>query len=259
LLKNLFNYLVLDHLLLCQIKLIFKNINLLSPKPSYKSIFKSSFSIDINFFEKSIYRHKSYFKKSSETMFNRTLFLTFLHVNTWLPTPRVTVHPSFNIFYFFNKDLNLGCFNIKRIFNLWSNVLIFITNIFFYKLDYLVFGTSYFKYEILSLNWNLVKFNELLWKYTQPFTFFLSNKTTLRNKQYFYYLALINYRLAFVIDIHYHVKTIYYFNYFKYISVGPVPISSNYYTLSLAMPMSSNFLFSNLFFIRLILKLKKIR
>ena len=87
--------------------------------------------------------------------------------------------------------------------------------------------------------------------------FFLNNKTTLRNKRYFYFLTLLGYRLAFITDIYYHSKTVYYLNHFKYISVGPVPLSSNFYLLTIAVPTSSNFLFSNLFFLRLIIKLKK--
>ena len=200
---------------------------------------------------------KKFKKKNTDNLLNKRLFMSFLYLNTWLPTPRVTVHPSFNVFYFFNKNLNLGCFNIKRLFSLWNNIIIFVTNIFFYNINCLAFGTSYFKYEILSLNWSLIKFNKLLWKYTEAFTFFLSNNTTLKNQYYFSFLLTLNYRISFVNDIYYHKKTIYYFNLFKYISVGPVPISSNFYLLTLALPASSNFLFSNLFFFRLLLKLKK--
>lgn len=257
LLKNLFNYVKLDYMFFNKIKFLFKYSNLFLTKINYSTVFKTTFKLDKSLFHHHSVKHRSFFKKNSNTLFNKTLFLNFIKLNTWLPTPRLTAHPSFNIFYYFNKDLNLGCFNITKTFNLWTSIIIFITNIFFYNLNYLVFGTSYFKYEILSLNWNSIKFNQRLWKYTQPFTFFLSNKTTLRNKYYFAFLLTLNYRISFVSDIHYHVKTIFYFNYFKYISVGPVPISSNFYLLSLTMPVSSNFLFSNLFFIRLLLKMKK--
>ena len=257
LLKKLFSYIVIDHLFINKLKLLTATTGTLSEYAEPKQIFKSIFKIDKNLIMNLNFKKRSFFKKNSDILFNKSLFLSFLYLNTWLPTPRVTVHPSFNIFYFFNKNLNFGCFNVKKIFSLWNNIITFITNIFFYNINCLAFGTSYFRYEILALNWSLIKFNQLLWKYTQAFTFFLSNKTTLKNRYYFSFLLTLNYRISFVSDIYYHRKTIYYFNLFKYISVGPIPISSNFYLLTLALPVSSNFLFSNLFFFRLLLKLKK--
>ena len=44
---------------------------------------------------------------------------------------------------------------------------------------------------------------------------------------------------------------------FKFVTIGPVPISSNFYTLTLSLPVSNNLFFSNLYFVRLVLKMNK--
>ena len=44
------------------------------------------------------------------------LFDYFLYVNTWLPTSRIQPHHSFRVFYMYNSYLNVGCFNVKKVF-----------------------------------------------------------------------------------------------------------------------------------------------
>ena len=121
-----------------------------------------------------------------------------------------------------------------------------------------MFSTNYFKYETLSLNWKNANKLTYLWKYTNSFYFFINNKMTLHNELYFKNLLSKDFRCAFIIDLYYHKNTLHLLNKFKFITVGPVPLSSNLYSLYLSLPVPSNSVFSNLFFFRLILKLKKL-
>lgn len=187
----------------------------------------------------------------------KSLFDYFLYVNTWLPSNRVQPHQSFKIFYMYNSYLNVGYFNIRKIFVLWKNIVTFMSNIFFYNVKFVTFGNSYFKNEIMALNWKILSFLKASWRYTHPFIFFFKNKTTRYNKIYFDYLTRLNLRVAFIVDVYYCNRTIYYCDVFKILTVGAVPISSNFYTLSIALPAASNLSFSNYFFIRLVLKIKK--
>ena len=89
--------------------------------------------------------------------YKRSLIMSFLYVNTLLPTPLLETHFSFNSLYYFNKQANVGTFNIRKLFNVWFNILEFMKNIFFYKISYLFFSSNYFRYESLSLNWHNTK------------------------------------------------------------------------------------------------------
>lgn len=188
----------------------------------------------------------------------KALITSFLNVNTWLPTPTLKVHQSFTAIYFFNKQSNIGVFNLKKLFVTWNNILIFIQNIFNFNLRYTFFSSSYFKYESLSLNWYKNNHLKNFWRFTNPFIFFLNNKTTLFNDIYFKRLKkkLINF--SFVVDIYYHKRTLHYLKKYRYITLGPVPISSSLYTLDIVFPTSSNSVFSNLFFVRLLFRLNKL-
>jgi hypothetical protein len=187
----------------------------------------------------------------------KKIVLSFLRYNTWIPSTSLDVHHSFSNFYYFNKQSNLGVFNLKKALITWVNVLNFIQNLFFFNLAYVFFSSSYFKYESLSFNWSKNKHIKSLWRYTNPFIFFLSNKTTLYNDIYFKMLTKKAINVSFLIDVYYHKRTLYYLHKYKFITVGPVPISSNLYLLNIAFPTSSNSVFSNLFFIKLIIKIKK--
>lgn len=257
LIKVSFNYAKFDNFFFSKLRFFFKKNFTNRGNLGHVSVFKSRFELSTEKSELGRGYSVVLNTKNTTNKFNMIFYYRILYLNMWLPTPNISTHPSFNSFYFFNKYQNIGCFNFKKVFNLWVNIFTFVSNIFFYNLKYLAFGNSYFKYEVLSINWYSTNFSQAIWKYVGSFVFFLNNKTTLRNKRYFYFLTSLGYRLAFVADIYYHSKTIYYLNHFKYISVGPIPLSSNFYLLTITIPTSSNFLFSNLFFLRFIIKLKK--
>ena len=188
----------------------------------------------------------------------KQLVTTFLNVNTWLPTRTLDVHQSFLSLYYYNHQSNIGIFNMKKLFNVWLNILNFLNNIFIFNINYLFFTSSYFKYENLSINWAKNKALKSLWRYTNPFIFFLNNKTTLHNDIYFKFLSKKVSKVSVLVDIFYHKRTLHYFKKYKFITLGPVPISSNFYTLTLSFPVSSNSVFSNLFFIRMFLRMGKL-
>lgn len=203
----------------------------------------------------SVIHQRKYTIKNLEEYKN--LFTLFTNVNTLLPGEKLVPHFSFVSLYYFNKQANVGYFNFKKVFNVWMTLLSFLLNLFFYKIEYLFFSSSYFRYENLALNWSTNKNLKQIWRYTDPFLFFLNNKTTLKNDSYFYTLKKKRLNVAIVVDLYYHKRTLHYLNRYKFFTLGPVPVSSNFYSLNIAFPVSANSLFSNLFFIRLLFKLRK--
>jgi hypothetical protein len=195
---------------------------------------------------------------NSTKFWGKKLFSSFLYLNTWISYERLRPHPSFIQFYYGTKDGNVAFVNLHKLYKLLDTVVLFITNIFFYQIRYIVFGTSYFRYEVLALGWDFNLIFKAMWRYTHPFLFFLSNKTTRYTEFYFKYLKQQGANLALLVDVYYHQRTLYYCSRFKFITVGPVPITTNMYMVSVALPTASNSAMSNLFFLRLILKLKRL-
>ena len=85
------------------------------------------------------------------------LFNAFITVNTFFTQRYLTPHSSFRTFYIFNKQNNIGIWNVKRLFLCWQRVLFLLYHLFYFGLKYLVFTSSYFRYESLALNYQVVK------------------------------------------------------------------------------------------------------
>jgi len=226
---------------------LLRNVFRLSKK--FSSLYKNMFRTNVVTSEFNISVKK--FKASKVNVY----LLIKLTTNT--KHSKLSVHPSFSSYYYYTSNNNC-ILNIKKITNVWMNIIIFLTNLFYFNLQCLAFGNSYFKYEILALNWKVSSLISDIWRFTNAFIFFVSNKTTLKTEFYFKQLLSKGCRCVFIVDLYYHKSTLYYLNKLKFITIGPVPLVNNLYTLYLAMPVASNSVFSNLLFLRLILKLKKL-
>ncbi len=229
--------------------LLLNNITLSMNFKTAFSSFRSSNNIKNNFYKN--------IKMSVNQTWSKKLYLVYIKLNSGFHQNTLQPHSSQEIYYYLNKQSNIGIWNVVKLINVWHNILTFIENIFFYNIEYVVFSNNYFKYESLSLNWKKLMLIKSFWRYTFPFIFFLNNKTTSKTELYFRFLLQKGFRVSFVIDSFYHKKTIFYFNKLKFISIGPIPVSSSLYLLNLSLPVNSNSVFSNLFFIRFLLKLKK--
>lgn len=222
----------------------------------FKHIFKSLFqncTVQGNTQQKFMkFKFSPKFISSSDKFFQTLIKNLVSTVNKSLST-----HPSF-VPYYYNISSNLGLLNLSKVLLLWNNIFTLLINIFYSKLDYIVFSNPYFRYESLALNYKALNFLSKLWKLSSIFIFFIGNKSTLSNESYFRYLLGSGYRFAFVIDLYYHKVSIQYLNRFKFITIGPTPLSSNLYSLSVSLPVLSNSVLSNLFFIRLLFQITKL-
>ena len=52
------------------------------------------------------------------TSSDKTLFYSFMKLNSWIKNKNLKTHHSFSLYYLYDNKSNLGFFNIKRIFNL---------------------------------------------------------------------------------------------------------------------------------------------
>ena len=263
------NWLIVENKILTNNYNNFIILNFLSQNFLYhKSLFKKFFLMKNTFFCKKFnVSYKLFFKKKLDSscfkLYNKSFTLSknnlyfFVKLTNSVINKKLNIHHSYSSYYY-QTSANINVININKLFSLWKNIINFLVNLFYFNLKYLVFSNSYFKYEVLSLNWKATNNLTHIWKYTDIFFFFINSKMTLINILYFKNFLLNNFKCVFVIDLYYHKNTLHFLNKFKFITIGPVPLFSNLYSFYISVPTVSNSIFSNLFFLRLVLKLKKL-
>jgi len=185
------------------------------------------------------------------------VFRTYINMNIHSHSGVYKVHPSFKYMYIRHIYDGSYIICIRKFFSIWKNIYVLLFNLFFYKITILLFGPAYFKLEILSINWSVFMNYIYIWKYVREFIFFNLNKLTFYGEFIFKNLKLLDFNIIFLIDIYYHRRTLYYLNRFSFYTIGPVPITSNLSTLNFTIPISVDNIFTHLFFVRLIILLKK--
>lgn len=177
-------------------------------------------------------------------------FKSFLRVTSASNSTLMIPHFSFKHFYLGYKRGGLVLLNITKLFNRWKDVYYLTFNLFYYEIELLTFSTSFFRSEILSLNWQVMSKFKFMWRYTKPFLTSKPNKITTYGDFIFYRLNLLGLRVSLVVDVLYHSKTIYYLHRAGFYSIGLVPVNYNINTVNFAIPTASDSLFTQIFFIR---------
>ena len=177
-------------------------------------------------------------------------FKSFLRVTSASSSVLMIPHFSFRHFYLGYKRGGLALLNINKLFNRWKDAYYLTFNLFYYEIELLTFSTSFFRSEILSLNWQVMSKFKFMWRYTKPFLTSKPNKITTYGDFIFYRLNLLGLRVSLVVDVLYHSKTIYYLHRAGFYSIGLVPVNYNIATVNFAIPTASDSLFTQIFFIR---------
>jgi len=108
------------------------------------------------------------------------------------------------------------------------------------------------------MNWEFNKSLKYLWKYAAPFMVLRSTKIFDHGWSVFNMLRLKGYTVAFIFDTSYHSKTLYYLHSHNYYTIGLVPVGLNYNTVDFALPASSDSVFTQLFFVRFLLRINAV-
>lgn len=155
------------------------------------------------------------------------IFALFVLFSYSLSNEQFKPHPFSKLFLVQSYKKDLFIVDTKPFFSRWKDSFNLIFNIFYYKLNPIIFSSPYFKNEVLGLNWNYSQFDINLWRYYFPFLIFKINKYNPKILYYFHKLA--NSRVDFFIisDCSYHYKTTYYIKKKKLYSIGLVSISIN--------------------------------
>jgi hypothetical protein len=177
--------------------------------------------------------------------FNYTIKNTFKLNNDW------------NLFFINDLLNNIVIINLQNFIKKWKISQNFIFNVFFYNFSPLLFGSKDFASEILSLNWNYFKIETQIWKYINIFFIFKNNSYSVKTKQFYNKINQWDIDFLFVSNSAYHWKNIFYFNFFKFFTIGPVSINLSPWILSYSIPVFNNHLLTEQFFIKLLILFEK--
>ena len=230
-------------------------INILSLENDFKFSYSSHHFSKLNIIR--THSKPQFFTNSkNENLFLLRSFKMYMKINIYNPS-NLRVHSSFFSSYLSFSSANVSVINVRRFFQYYKTFFNFVSNIFYYRLPFLSFGSSSFKKDILSLNWSyLSRFNHM-WKYTKPFFFFTPNKIRNEMSVILENYTLINFHTAMILDVFYHAKTIYYLNITGFYTFGLVPTNTSKYSLNLSLPTTQESILSQIFFIRFLLVSKK--
>ena len=202
-------------------------------------------------------RSKLLFRKPDTHTKMVSILRVFLNTNAFTNTTLLRMHHTW-VSYYFSVSFGDGCvISIRKFFIRWKKTYYLIFNLFYYRINLLVFGTSFFKKELLALNWSLNTKLLNIWRYASPFFYFKPSRIFDDANYIFHKLRLLGLNIALIIDVSYHHKTLYYLNTVAFYTIGVVPLNLNMYSVNFAVPTSSESLFTQLFFIRFFFSIKK--
>jgi len=186
-----------------------------------------------------------------------TNFALYMQINYTSNLSTVRTHTSAAKHYLHFTKQGLVIENIHKLFQKWKNTYHLLLNLFFYQIKVLTFGTSFFKTEVQSLNWSTSSKIKFIWRYTSVFIFYSPNKLTNAGIAVFNHLKLVGYNSAIVLDTNYHKYTLNYLTRLHYYTIGLIPSTTNHQLVDFAIPISVDSVFSQLFFIRLKLNIRR--
>ena len=185
------------------------------------------------------------------------LFRSFIRVNMSSHNELTIPHHTFRYFYLLHTKGGLTIITLPKLFHNWKNIYFLLYNLYYHKVNVLTFAPSFFKTEVLALNWVFSKKFQFMWRYTRPFLVYKPNKITNHGDFVFRNLRALKLSTGIVVDVLYHTKTIYYLRRTSFYSIGLVPTIYNAYTVDLALPTAYESIFTQIFFIRFLMRIKQ--
>lgn len=233
----------------------YKVINYLPTQSSFKNNQKNySFHWQDNRLHKN-HTNKLYFnsKINKPNLFN--LYLDFANISD---TSYIKIHKQNRGFFIDNTYAPFTPYiNISNIYTKWTHFNNFLINLFFTKTEVFMYSSKLLKNETLSFNWSYDLFTYTHFKKVSPF-FFLKNAFYGHTSSIVYSnLIKSKIEVAFISDVKYHDKSVFQLRVNNVYLLGLVPYSINPWLVHYAIPTASNTLFTQYFFIKLLMYIRQ--
>ena len=185
------------------------------------------------------------------------LFTSFVRVNMASQNELTIPHHTFRTSYLTHSKGGLTVITLPKLFQRWKSCYFLLHNLYYHNVKVLTFSPSFFKKEVLALNWTFHKQFQFMWRYTRPFLVHKPNKITNHGDFVFRSLRALGLSVGIVTDVLYHTKTIYYLKRTTFYSIGLVPTIYNAYTVDFALPTAYESMFTQIFFVRFLVRTKQ--
>jgi hypothetical protein len=186
-----------------------------------------------------------------------TLFKVFIKINAVSVNALTAPHASFRLYFIRNKRGGAAIMSLPKLFNRWKSAYYLTYNLYYYRIDILTFAPSFFRNEVLSLNWQDLYRFKYVWRYTRPFLTLKPNKITNHAEFIFRRLRLLGLSIGLVTDILYHHKTIYYLRRSTFYSIGLVPSIYHINSVDFAIPTTYESILMQVFFVKFLTRTRQ--
>nr|QPL15885.1 ribosomal protein S2 [Strombidium sp.] len=230
-----------------------KNILISEFKSLYKfNLLKRTDSIKV--------KTKSYYPEDVNKNFSKNLIrllIIYLMLNTSISINTYKIHITQKIFYFYHSSNGIYITNFLNLIKIWKKMYYLIYNLFYFNINMLLFGSTAYKKEVFSFNFNL---NKYFLKYLRYFNLYFTVEKFQINTVYkyvFYKLNLEGIKAAFILDTYHHKNSLYYLQKYYYFTIGITPLTQDITLTNFSIPIFLNTLMNQFFFYRLLLIIKK--
>lgn len=188
------------------------------------------------------------FKIVKNNLINLFFFLNYSYFGS-----QFIFKPDFNLFYLKNYKNSIVIFDLNKFFLRWNDTYNLLFNLFYFNINSLVLGSSIFKNETLSLNWQYSNFDINLWRYYFPFFIFKSNKYSSKTSFFLDRLEKFDINVYLITDCHYHYKNLFYLKKKRLYSIGLIDIYTNPWILDYPILSFFESILNQAFFFKLLL------
>ncbi len=200
---------------------------------------------------------KSFIFSPKKNTIEYKLFSLYFLFNYSLFNNNFKPHANIKMFSTYNYSNKLLIFDSSKFLIRWKEAYDLLFNIFFYNFTPLIFGTNFFKKEILALNWNYNNFDINMWKFYFPFFIFKLNNYNKKTDFFFDKLSFLNVNFFLISDCLFHFKTLHYIKKKNYYSVGLVNASLDPWIVTYPILTLFESFLTQLFFFKLLLFIEK--
>jgi hypothetical protein len=160
--------------------------------------------------------------------------------------------PHFRFKLFFNCQVNSDIFtlNMVKLFNRWTSSLTLIINLIYHELNLLAFGSKTFETEVLTINWNTLKLGTKLYDTSNQTLFFKNIKQSAWIRSILSRFNRGTQEVFFFFDLTVRTKNLIWFKKFTCYKMGLVPSNYDPYSIDYPIPILSQNLLVQYYFIK---------
>jgi hypothetical protein len=186
-----------------------------------------------------------------ENLESLKLFQLFLKISCSEPFLHAKVHYLYRLLFNTSNPNLLASIDLGKAYSRWSTTQTLLINLFYFNIKVISFGNKLLINEILSLNWKLTSSELFSHSHFRKSLFFTSAKTGPLYARNFYSWSKLKIENAFVFDLNFHQRTIFFLRRYNFFTMGIVAAAQNPWLLDHPIPVFSSTILTQYYFLKL--------